>query len=198
MWFTVIKKREGLTHTNYLQKHCLIQRDHFECRCLLSVLWYCTQVLPITSEVVRHFNTKIAWFTWKGNICRIPLTTLHLPRQECGLGLLDIRAKFHTQSIKDCIQLLKTEVSSHGRMACTMFCIVSNQPARHKCFEKRTAEHLLLFPRDMLLDTGDHGSVRTRITEPIIYPFPIPSFDPFSDGHHGDKSRKLGHAVLDV
>jgi len=74
-WSTVIKKMEGLAHTNYMQKLCLIQLDHSECRCLLSVLWYCTQILPITSEEVRHINTTIAWITWKRNICLIPLST---------------------------------------------------------------------------------------------------------------------------
>jgi hypothetical protein len=34
--FTVIKKRERLTHTNYLQNLCLIQQDIFVCRYLLS------------------------------------------------------------------------------------------------------------------------------------------------------------------
>jgi hypothetical protein len=138
MWFTVIKNREGLTHTNYnyLQKLCLIQRDQFVCRYLLSKLWYCTQVLPITSETVRHINTMIAWFKWKGNICRIPLSTYtHLPRQERRLGLLDIIAKFHTLLIKHCIRLLKKRVSLHDRMACTILCNVTNrQPARRKCF----------------------------------------------------------------
>jgi len=76
-------------------------------------------------------------------------------------------------------------------MAYTMFCIVTNrQPSRHKCFAKKIAVRLSIFPRDVLLDAGDHGSVRTRITETFIYPFPIPAEDPFSDEDHGDQPHK--------
>jgi len=72
-WSTLIKKTEGLAHTIYLQKLCLIHRDHFGCRCLLSKLWYCTQLLPITSGAVRHIVTTIAWFTWKREHLSNPL-----------------------------------------------------------------------------------------------------------------------------
>jgi hypothetical protein len=65
MWSTVIKKREGLAHTSSLRKLRPIQRDQFECRYLLSKRWYCTQVLAITSEAVRHINAMITWFIWK-------------------------------------------------------------------------------------------------------------------------------------
>jgi len=154
---------------------CLIQRDQFVCRHLLSKCWYCTQFLPITSEVVRHVIIFIPRFICKGNICRYPLYILHLSRQEGGLGLLDIKAKFHTLFINRCTQLLKRRVSLHDRMAYTMFCNVRDlQPARHECFVKRIAELLSVFPREMLLDPGDHRSVRTRISESFVYPFPIP------------------------
>jgi hypothetical protein len=117
----------------------------------------------------------IAWFIWKGNICRYPLYILHFSRQEGGLGLLDIKAKFHTLFINRCTQLLKRRVSLHDRMAYKLFCNVRDrQPARHECFAKRIAERLSLFPREMLLDTTDHECVRTRISEPFVYPFPIP------------------------
>jgi len=72
-----------------------------------------------------------------------------------------------------------------------MFCIVTNrQPARHMCFAKRIAVHLSVFPRDVLLDAGDHGSVRTRITKQFIYPFPNTPSDPLSDEDHGDQPYK--------
>ena len=71
-----------------------------------------------------------------------------------------------------------------------MFCIVLyRQPAGHKYFAKRTAEYLPIFPRGVLQDTGDHGSVRTRITEPFTLTFPIPPGDPFS----GEGQRDQPH-----
>jgi len=112
MWFTVIKNRESVTHTNYLQKLCLIHRDQFECQYLFSLLWYCTQVLPITSKAVRQINTMIVRFIWKGNTCRIPLSTLHLPRQKSGLGLLDISAKFNNLFINPYRINVENRVSS--------------------------------------------------------------------------------------
>ena len=114
------------------------------------------------------------------------------------MGLLDFRAKFQTLFINRCIQLLKRRVSLPGHMVCTMLCIVTNrQPTRHACFAKRIAVHLPVFPRDVLLDTGDHGSVRKRISEPFTYPFPIPAGDLFSDENHGDQPHKCTECCVE-
>lgn len=47
-WSTVIKKKDGQAHTNFILNICMIQRDQFVCPYLLSKLWYYTQVLTIT------------------------------------------------------------------------------------------------------------------------------------------------------
>ena len=177
---------------------CLTQLDQFVCRHLLSKCWYCTQVLPITPESVRHINTLIACFICKGNICRYPLHILHLSRQKCGLGLLDIKAKFYTLFINRCTQLLERRVSLHDRVAYTMFCNVRDrQPARHKCFAKRIAELLTVCPKEMLLDTGDHRCVRTRISKPFVYPFPISPGEIFSYQDHGDEPHNCKECCVE-
>ena len=140
----------------------------------------------------------IAWFIWKGNICRYPLYILHLSRQEGGLGLLDIKAKFHTLFINRCTQLLKRPITLHDRMAYKLFCNVRDrQPARHECFAKRIAERLSVFPREMLLDTGDHECVRTRISEPFVYPFPITPGEIFSYQDHGDEPHNCKECCVE-
>jgi hypothetical protein len=79
-----------------------------------------------------------------------------------------------------------------------MLCIVSNrQPDRHKCFAKSIAVHLPVSSRDVLLHTGDHGIVRTRITEPFIYEFPIPAGGRFSDEDHGDQPYNYKECCLE-
>jgi len=79
-----------------------------------------------------------------------------------------------------------------------MFCIVTNrQPARHELFAKRIAVHLPVFPRDVLLDTGDHESVRTRNSEPFIYPFPIPLGEHFCDQDRGDQPHNCKECCVE-
>jgi hypothetical protein len=143
----------------------------------------------------------------ESNTCRIPLSTLHLPSQEGGLGLLDSRAKFHILFFNRCIQLPKRQVCLHGHMFCIMLCVLLNcQSTRHKCFVKMTAVHLPVFPRDVLIDTGDHGIVRTRISEPFIYPFrslqatpfPIKIMVPKLTTARNVAWNNLGHTLLDI
>jgi hypothetical protein len=41
-------------------------------------------------------NTTIAWFIWRAEIFRVPLSTLQRRKQQGGLGLINIAAKCRT------------------------------------------------------------------------------------------------------
>jgi len=44
--------------------------------------WYIAQIYPPPEECVRHLNTTISWYVWRGEIFRVPLSTLQ--RRKCN------------------------------------------------------------------------------------------------------------------
>ena len=54
----------------------------------------CLKSTP-TNVCVRQLNTTISWFVWKGDIFRVPLSTLYRSKGEGGWDLTDLPAKSH-------------------------------------------------------------------------------------------------------
>jgi hypothetical protein len=60
---------------------------------LLGKIWHTSQILPITAEGVRQLNSTVAWYIWRGETFRVPLSTLHRSVDEGGWNRINIWAK---------------------------------------------------------------------------------------------------------
>ena len=54
-----------------------------------------SQTYPPPDACVRQLNTTISWFVWKGDIFRVPLSTLYRPKEEGGWDLTNLPVKSH-------------------------------------------------------------------------------------------------------
>jgi hypothetical protein len=60
---------------------------------LMARVWYLAQMYPPPDECVRQLNTTISWYVWRGEIFRVPLSTLQRRKVEGGWDLIHITAK---------------------------------------------------------------------------------------------------------
>jgi len=56
---------------------------------------YVSQIYTPPDVYARQLNTTIAWFVWKGDICRVPLSTLYRSMEEGGWDLTNVATKSH-------------------------------------------------------------------------------------------------------
>jgi len=73
---------------------CLTQRIQYVHAFLLAKILHIAQIFPVSKEHVRELATAIVWFISKGTIFRVPLSTLQRRKEDGGLELLDIEAKY--------------------------------------------------------------------------------------------------------
>ena len=57
--------------------------------------WYVSQIYPPPDLCVRQLNTTISWFVWRGDIFRVPLSTLYRPKEYGGWNLTHLYARSH-------------------------------------------------------------------------------------------------------
>jgi hypothetical protein len=63
---------------------------------LLACAWYIAQIYPPPESTVRQVNMMTVWFTWKGDIFRVPLTTLYRNKRDGEWELIDWASKCQT------------------------------------------------------------------------------------------------------
>lgn len=65
----------------------------------MNTLWrvhgIVSQIYPQPDVCVRQLNTTISWFVRKGDIFRVPLSTLYRPKEDGGWNLTNLSAKSH-------------------------------------------------------------------------------------------------------
>ena len=71
----------------------LNQRIRYVNGFLLANVWYLAQILPPPPNNIRQITTAITWFIWRGDIFRVPLSTLYKPKHQGGWGLINKHAK---------------------------------------------------------------------------------------------------------
>jgi len=59
---------------------------------LMARVWYLAQIYHPRDECVRQLNTTISWYVWRGEIFRVPLSTLQRRKGEGGWELIHITA----------------------------------------------------------------------------------------------------------
>ena len=80
----------------YYLEVCLDKRISCVHAYILATASYIAQILPLPTNCVRQINMAITWYIWRGEIFRVPLSTLQLPKEKGGWGLINIAAKCKT------------------------------------------------------------------------------------------------------
>jgi len=73
-----------------LDKRIQYVHDH-----LMTRVLYLAKIYPTPDVCVRQLNSTIAWFLWRGDIFRVPLSTLQRRKDEEGWELKHLTAKSH-------------------------------------------------------------------------------------------------------
>jgi hypothetical protein len=63
---------------------------------LKAKAWHLAQIFPPPVDTVAQINTVLSWFLWKGNIFRVPLSTLYRTTHGGGWALIHMDAKCRT------------------------------------------------------------------------------------------------------
>jgi len=92
-WCSIITQARAAAQDAYYRELSLDMRIQYVHSYLLAKIWYAAQIYPITTDGIRRLNTAIAWFLWRGEIFRVPLSTLQRGRDEGGWKLVNIWAK---------------------------------------------------------------------------------------------------------
>jgi hypothetical protein len=92
-WAPLIAKMRAHAQMAYTQEMDLNIRIQYVHDYLMAPLWYITQIMLPTDTMIRQLTTTISWFLWRGEIFRVPLSTLYKDKQRGGWGLVCIAAK---------------------------------------------------------------------------------------------------------
>jgi hypothetical protein len=110
-WARIIGRIRIQAKKEYDRDPIVAHRIQYVHKCLLSKLWYVTQLLPISQPQTQHVTTAVSWYTWKGAIFRRPVSTLQRSKRTGGMELIDIAAKCRALLLVGCIyKETKTEL----------------------------------------------------------------------------------------
>jgi hypothetical protein len=84
---------KGRAQKMYARDLNLLQRVHVTLTYLLSKIWYCAHILPISQGHARQITMCIQWFIWHWAMFPIPTSVSHCPKEEGGVGLFPVHAK---------------------------------------------------------------------------------------------------------
>jgi len=111
-WNVLTNKVKAQAHDMYQRESDLEKRIRYVQEYLLTRVWYIAQILPPPKENLRQINMTISWFLWKGEIFRVPLSTLQRTKKDGGWGMVHTAAK--------CMALLFYRMNEQGRKNGTM------------------------------------------------------------------------------
>jgi len=92
-WHRIISQVRTIAQNAYYRKLELDIRIRYVHVYLLAKIWHTAQILPVTAEGLRQLNCTIAWYIWRGEIFRVPLSTLHRSVGEGAWNLVNIWTK---------------------------------------------------------------------------------------------------------
>jgi len=94
-WTKTIAKIRAQAQEAYCRMLALDSRIQIVREYLMAHAWYVSRTYPPPDVCVRQLNTAISWFVWKGDIFRVPLSTLYRSKGEGGWDLTNFPAKSH-------------------------------------------------------------------------------------------------------
>ena len=92
-WNMMTTRIRAQAQEMYTRALDLNQRIRYVHEHLMARVWYMTQILPPPADNLRQINTTISWILWKGEIFRVPLSTLQRTKKEGGWGMIHPAAK---------------------------------------------------------------------------------------------------------
>jgi len=136
---------------------------------LLAKMWYVTQIFPPTPAHVRQINSAIAWYIWKGDIFRVPLSTIQRGKNDGGWGMINVDAKCKALFL----HRLQTQSRTAGSITAewmkywSLDARIGNPPNPFGISEK--LEYLRIFARDSAYIPGQGGTESQRAYKIRIY-----------------------------
>ena len=79
IWAMITGRIRGMARAAYYRELCLDKRVLYVHTYIQAAAWYAAQILPMPENCVRQMNSAIAWYLWRGDIFRVPLSTLQQP-----------------------------------------------------------------------------------------------------------------------
>ena len=92
-WTISTARIRAQAHDSYCRDSSLDKRMQYVHDYVMAKVWYLAQIYPPLDECVRQLNTAISCYMWRGEIFRVPLSTLQRSRSEGGWDLIHITAK---------------------------------------------------------------------------------------------------------
>jgi hypothetical protein len=92
-WSTITDRIHAQARDAYKSELSLDKRIQYVHDYLTAKVWYVAQIFTPPDDCIRILNTPISWFLWKGDIFRVPLSTLQRRKDEGGWDLIHLKAK---------------------------------------------------------------------------------------------------------
>jgi hypothetical protein len=92
-WKQVTRRIKSLTRDAYYRELYLARRIIYVHCYVLGTAWYTAQIFPLPTECERQINAAIAWYLWRGEIFRVPISTLTRQKHQGGWDLVNLAAK---------------------------------------------------------------------------------------------------------
>ena len=109
-WTLTTAKIRAQAHEAYYRELSLDKWIQYVHSHLMARIWFLAKIYPTPEVCVRQLNSTIAWFLWRGDIFRVPLSTLQRRKEEGGWGLKHLTAKSHALLLNR----LRTQRSRQG------------------------------------------------------------------------------------
>ena len=94
----------------YYKTFNISQRIQYVENYLFAKAWYVAQIFPPPADCLRQIKMAITWYIWRGEIFRVPLSTLCRTRETGGWNLTHVETKCHALLISR----LQTHCRSEG------------------------------------------------------------------------------------
>jgi hypothetical protein len=92
-WATVTDNIRRQARDAYCRDLNFHQRIRYVQTYLMAKAWYTAQVFPPPADGLRQINTAVSWYLWRGEILRVPLSTLYKRKEHGGWALTHVAAK---------------------------------------------------------------------------------------------------------
>jgi hypothetical protein len=95
-WAQVTGRTKSMTRDAYYRELYLSRRILYVRSYVLAMAWYTAQIYPIPAECERQIKAAIAWYLWRGEVFRVPMSTQLKKKRHGGLDLFNLAAKSQT------------------------------------------------------------------------------------------------------
>ena len=92
-WSNITSQVRAAAQVAYYRDLSLDARIRYVHEYLLARIWYVAHIFPLPTDSMRQLNTAISWFLCRGEIFRVPLSTLYRGKVDEGWDLVVIWAK---------------------------------------------------------------------------------------------------------